>query len=173
MKNLTFSFDIGYASIGWSVIEQGKTKEELPNVIGTGAVIFEQDSCLASKRREHRRTRRTIRSRRKRIERIGKILLHHNVITQEEAAQIGHPAPFILAARAIQGRQNLTGLELWNVLRWYAHNRGYDGNKLWLKNDEADEDIARVNAAKAKMEELGTSTMAETICAILNTRWHN
>jgi len=24
--------------------------------------------------------------------------------------------------------------ELWDVLRWYAHNRGYDGNLRWSGN---------------------------------------
>ena len=36
----------------------------------------------------------------------------------------------------------LTWSELWDVLRWYAHNRGYDGNKGWSRHeaDAADEE---------------------------------
>lgn len=165
-KKLSFSFDIGYASIGWSVIEYENDHNTLPNVIGTGVVTFEADSCLASARREFRRTRRTIRSRRKRIERIGKILIHNNIINADELALPGHPSPFLLAARALQGKQKLNGIELWHVLRWYAHNRGYDGNKQWART-ESDEDAERVTLAKNKMAELGTTTMAETVSAIL------
>ncbi len=166
-KKLSFSFDIGYASIGWSVIEYENDHNTLPQVIGTGVVTFEADSCLAVARREHRRTRRTIRARRKRIERIGKILVHHNIITADDLKLPGHPAPFLLAARALQGKQKLTGLELWHVLRWYAHNRGYDGNKQWLNADSTADDTERVTAAKNTMKDLGTSTMAETVSSIL------
>ena len=165
MKNLTFAFDIGYASIGWSAIEYEADNKTEPSVIGTGVVLFEADSCLASKRREYRRMRRTIRSRRKRIERIAQILVTHKVISQEEAAHPGHPAPFFLAARALQGKYTLSAVELWHVLRWYAHNRGYDGNSQWSNaNDEGTE---RETMAKEAMVKHGTNSMAETITRIL------
>lgn len=176
MNKLTFAFDIGHASIGWSVISAADNEQSLPEVRGTGVVLFPADDCLASVRRNHRRTRRTIRARRKRIDRIGSILEHHGVITSEERFATGHPVPFYIAARALRGKIKLTGAEVWNVLRWYAHNRGYDGNLLWksssdddsveLSQDEKD-DIEKVEAAKGKMAEWGTSTMAETISLIL------
>lgn len=165
MKNLTFAFDIGYASIGWSAIEYETDNKTEPSVIGTGVVLFEADSCLASKRREYRRMRRTIRSRRKRIERIAQILVTHKVISQEEAAHPGHPAPFFLAARALQGKYTLSAVELWHVLRWYAHNRGYDGNSQW--SNANDEDTERETMAKEAMAKHGTNSMAETITRIL------
>lgn len=168
MKNLTFSFDIGYASIGWSVIENKSDANTLPSVLGTGAVLFESDACLASERRKYRRMRRTIRARRKRIERMAKILITHKVLTQDEVASSGHPAPFFLAARALQGKHTLSALELWQVLRWYAHNRGYDGNKQWSNEITEDtEDIERVTMARDAMMTHGKNTMAETITAIL------
>lgn len=168
MKNLTFSFDIGYASIGWSAIEYEADNKTNPSVIGTGVVLFEADSCLASKRREYRRMRRTIRARRKRIERIAKILVKYQILTQEEVSLPGHPAPFFLAARALQGRQTLSALELWHVLRWYAHNRGYDGNKQWSREaTENADDTERVTMAKNAMEKHKTRSMAETITSIL------
>ena len=165
MKNLTFSFDIGYASIGWSVMEYSDFLQ--PRIAGTGVVLFESDSCLASKRREYRRTRRTIRARRKRIDRIGSILQTHGIITTEERKRSGHPAPFFLAARALQGKTKLKGIEVWHVLRWYAHNRGYDGNSQWSNEGDNAEDSQRVEAAKAAMKNCGTSTMAETLVSIL------
>ncbi len=171
MKNLTFSFDIGYASIGWAALQE--TPEV--KVAGTGVVLFPSDECLASKRRQYRRMRRTIRSRRQRIDRIGKILEHHGVITHEQRLQLGHPAPFVLAARALSGKIQLSGLEVWHLMRWYAHNRGYDGNVGWSKNDpsrvdEQNEDTEKVEAAKARMKEFGTSTMAETLVRILELK---
>ncbi len=138
-----------------------------PTIKGTGVVLFEADSCLASKRREYRRMRRTIRSRRKRIDRIGAILEHCGVITHEERMGGGHPASFFLASRALQGKSVLKGVEIWHVLRWYAHNRGYDGNAGWSSADKSPDDTAREEAAKATMKKFGTSTMAETVTALL------
>ncbi|MDO5450236.1 MAG: HNH endonuclease domain-containing protein [Akkermansia sp.] len=168
MKKLTFSFDIGHSSIGWAVLSEDGNQAGNPSVDGTGVVLFEADSCLASKRRANRRLRRTIRSRRKRIERIGAILQHYRVISEEERRQTGHPVPFFLASRVLQGREKLSGVDVWHILRWYAQNRGYDGNCRWSSQDDTcDEDIAKVEAAKAQMAQYGTSTMAETVVAIL------
>lgn len=168
MKKLTFSFDIGYASIGWAVLSAEENHPELPKIEGTGVVLFEADSCLASKRRQFRRLRRTIRSRRKRIERIGRILEHYGMITAEQRQATGHPAPFFLAARALQKKLPLSGMDVWQLMRWYAHNRGYDGNQGWSRQEEdAADDIAKVTAAKTEMEKWGTTTMAETITRIL------
>lgn len=167
----TFSFDIGYASIGWSVIQEARGNTDWPEVVGTGVVLFQSDDCLASKRREYRRMRRTIRSRRARIARIGQILEHNGLITREQREAPGLPFPYLTAARALQGKEQLNAEELWHVLRWYAHNRGYDGNVddvvIATTEEERQEDTKREQAAKAKMEELGTHTMAETVCAVL------
>ncbi len=166
MDKLTFSFDIGYASIGWGALKGGAQ----PQVLGAGVVLFPKDDCLASHRRAYRRMRRTIRSRRQRIDRIGRILEHHGVITPEERKLPGHAAPFWLAARALAGKVRLTGLEVWHLMRWYAHNRGYDGNSLWSGSTvrkEDEEDTAKVEAAKANMKKLGTTTMAETVVKLL------
>ncbi len=165
MDGLTFSFDIGYASIGWSVLKGSPA----PEVLGAGVVLFPKDDCLAAKRRVYRRMRRNIRSRRQRIDRMGRILEHHGVITAEERLLPGHPAPFWLAARALAGKVMLSGLEVWHLMRWYAHNRGYDGNRQWAAGErkEDEEDTARVEAARAAMRRLGTSTMAETVTRLL------
>ncbi len=167
----TFSFDIGYASIGWSVIREANGKTDWPEVVATGVVLFQSDDCLASKRREYRRMRRTIRSRRARIARIGRILEHNGLITREQREAPGLPFPYLTAARALQGKEQLNAEELWHVLRWYAHNRGYDGNVddagIATTEEERQEDTKREQAARAKMKELGTHTMAETVCAVL------
>ncbi len=170
----TFSFDIGYASIGWSAMRGDTGQACEPEILGTGVVLFQSDDCLASERRSFRGLRRVIRARRQRIERMGKILVQHGCITEEEAHSKGHDAPFFIAARALQGKQKLSALEAWHILRWYAHNRGYDGNSLWANREdgksaeETKEDAARVQAAKDLAAKYQTNSMAETICAFLN-----
>lgn len=149
------------------------TQASEPEILGTGVVLFPSDDCLASERRSFRGLRRNIRARRQRIERMGKILTQHGCITEEETHGKGHDAPFFLAARALQGKQKLSALEAWHILRWYAHNRGYDGNSLWANREEgksaeeAKEDTARVKAAKDLAKQYKTNSMAETICAFL------
>jgi hypothetical protein len=60
--SLTLSFDIGYASIGWCVLSAPGKAPAPPEILGTGVVTFPTDDCLASRRRDLRRTRRHIRS---------------------------------------------------------------------------------------------------------------
>ncbi|WP_300782662.1 HNH endonuclease domain-containing protein [uncultured Akkermansia sp.] len=167
-RSLTFSFDIGYASIGWAVIASASHDDADPSVCGCGAVVFPKDDCQAFKRREYRRLRRNIRSRRVRIERIGRLLVQAQIITQEMKETPGHPAPFYLASEALKGHRNLAPIELWHVLRLYAHNRGYDNNVSWSGGFSEDggnkEDTERVQHAKDLMDKHGTATMAETIC---------
>ena len=164
---LTLSFDIGYASIGWCVLDTTASAPNEPKILGTGVVTFPTDDCLASKRRDLRRTRRHIRSTRQRIERMKLWLLHRGVLSHGDLDKPGHSAPFLLAAAALEGHKTLTAIELWCVLRWYAHNRGYDGNSLWSRDEANDDDTEKETNAKNIMAKHGTSTMAETVCACL------
>ncbi len=164
---LTFSFDIGYASIGWAVISDAPNNELEPNVEACGSVIFQADDCLASKRREHRRLHRNIRSRKQRINRIGLLLEGCNLISKETREATGHGAPFYLANEALLGNRQLSTNEIWHILRWYAHNRGYDGNSKWSNSGDSDEnsdDTKKVTAAKELMKKHNSTSMAETIC---------
>ncbi len=172
MKKLTLSYDIGHSSIGWAVLSSDlKTKQSpfpTPSILGCGSVTFPKDDCLASARRGHRRSRRNIRSTRQRIERIKKLMAHLNILTDEELNATGHPAPHALAAKALlTSSASLSWLELWHILRWYAHNRGYDGNSRWSK-DESSDDTNKEKAAHELMQKHQTSSMAETICAVLS-----
>lgn len=165
--SLTLSFDIGYASIGWCVLTARDKAPAPPEILGTGVVTFPTDDCLASTRRNLRRTRRHIRSTRQRIERMKRWLLHRGVLTRAELDKPGHPAPFLLATAALDGHRTLGAWELWTVLRWYAHNRGYDGNSRWAKDEEDPEDTEKVLAANELMERYGTKSMCATICKCL------
>lgn len=165
---ITLAFDIGYASIGWCALSSEKGSKNLPDFLGTGVVTFPTDDCLASERRNLRRTRRHIRSTRMRIERMKRLLVHRGVLTREDLDRPGHPAPFLLAAAALQGHCTLNAWELWTVLRWYAHNRGYDGNALWARGEEEEEDTEKVTNAYTLMDLHKTTTMCETVCSCLD-----
>lgn len=172
---LELALDVGHSSIGWSVLTPGR---ENPEILGCGVVLFEKDSALANQRRLHRQQRRHVRATRLRIARIEKLLAHIGALPVEELtarhrAAAGHSAPWLLAARVLasNGERTLTWNELWDVLRWYAHNRGYEelGERQSVDRgeEEAEEDAEKVANAKAAMERFGKHTMAETICAWL------
>lgn len=163
---LELGYDVGYASIGWAVLDA-------EGVIGAGAVTFPPDDCLASQRRVFRRQRRHIRATRMRIARLKRVLAHLGVPGDLDA--VSTASPWYHAARVLAsgGRERLTWPLLWDVIRWYAHNRGYDGNKGWsrLEGEEMEteaekEDTEKVKNALGLYEKFGTSTMAETWCAL-------
>ena len=170
-QKLTLSFDIGHASIGWSVF---RVSEAFPEPLGAGTVLFPKDSCLASARREFRRSRRNIAAKRSRVAHLKNYLETLGILTKAQLNENANSYPWFLAARVLAsvGSEKLSWQELWTVLRWYAHNRGYDGNALWAgdsldNEEEIGEDTQKVNAARALMEKHGTTSMAETFCAVL------
>lgn len=172
MKTLKLAFDVGHSSVGWAVLEMTENSTQELEVAGCGAVIFRADDCLASSRRAYRRQRRHIRSTRQRIERIKRLLEHLKVMTRDELDTPGCAWPWKLAARVLHGKSGskrdmlLTWPQLWDVLRWYAHNRGYDGNRRWSAVDDDAEDTEKVENANALMTKYSTASMAETVCAI-------
>lgn len=100
------------------------------------------------------------------------LLAHLRILSAKELDEVSSSSPWLLAARVLRsgGAKTLTWRELWDVLRWYAHNRGYDGNRAWSRQEEdavaEKEDTEKVQAAFALLEQHGTRTMAETWCAI-------
>jgi len=158
------ALDIGHSSIGWAVFRNG----EKFDLLGTGVVLFPADDCLAIKRRAYRRQRRHVRATRQRIERLKKLLLHVGALSEAELNQPGCAWPWKLAAEVLSGSGRiLTWVELWDVLRWYAHNRGYDGNARWSKQEKNPEDTEKEKEATGLMQKYGKATMAETFCAVL------
>jgi CRISPR-associated endonuclease Csn1 len=188
LRPFEIALDIGHSSIGWAVFKDG----EKFDLLGTGVVLFTADDCLAVKRRGYRRQRRHVRSTRQRIERLKKLLLHVGAMSEEELNQPGCAWPWKLAAEVLSGSGRvLTWPELWDVLRWYAHNRGYDENARWSKQEEevpgkkeknakdetlsqedADivEDKKKLAQAWSLMTKHSKHTMAETFCAELGVK---
>ena len=165
-SKLTISLDIGNSSIGWSVV-----KSDTLEIEGCGSLLFQADDCLASKRRLFRSSRRNIAATRNRIARIAALLQHIGAFKEHETELVSNSSPWIDASRVLLGLETLDWARLWNIIRWYAHNRGYDGNKAWKKGmpeEEAEEEAKRVKAASEIMKKHGTQTMAETVSAMLH-----
>jgi len=135
---------------------------------------------LANTRRGHRSQRRHVRATRQRIARMEKLVVHLGIFTADELAAKhrangGSPTPWLLAARVLasDGAQTLSWSELWDVLRWYAHNRGYEeitgeARDETEDSDESKQDTEKVENAKAALARFGKNSMAETICAWLD-----
>jgi hypothetical protein len=162
--DLQLAFDVGHSSIGWAVLQMGDPLE----IKGCGSVVFRADDCLASSRRAYRRQRRHIRSTRQRIARMKILLKHLGVLTETELDKPGCAWPWLLVAQTLRGVKSLTWPELWDVLRWYAHNRGYDGNRRWsaAETEAQKEDSEKEANARSLMGKYGTGSMAETFCAM-------
>ncbi|HEY8900558.1 MAG TPA: HNH endonuclease domain-containing protein [Chthoniobacterales bacterium] len=167
-NSLHFAFDIGHSSIGWAVLRSLDAHDA--NLLGCGAVIFQADDCLASERRGFRRQRRHVRATRLRIARLKSLLSHLGVLSETELNAVTSSSPWLLAARVLRGGPSLSWRELWDVLRWYAHNRGYDGNKAWSRQEidaaAEREDAEKVQNARTLLDQYGTRSMAETWCAV-------
>jgi len=166
MKNLEISFDVGHSSIGWSVFK--KTENMVfPLILGAGSLVFDDEICQAKDRGVKRHIRRNIIARRNRIKLLRSVFLCLDVLTPAELDNSQTEFPWLLASKVLAGKRTLTWEELWAVIRFYAHNRGYDGNSAWSKNQEEDGDSQKEQAANALMEKYNTSSMVETMCAFL------
>ena len=163
--DVELAFDVGHSSIGWAVLQS----EGVVEINGCGAVIFRADDCMVSARRAYRRQRRHIRSTRQRIARIKVLLKHLGVLSGEQLDKPGCAWPWQLAAKVLRGGDLLGWIELWDVLRWYAHNRGYDGNRRWsaAEAEAVAEDTEKEENARTLMGKYGVNSMAETFCAEL------
>ena len=169
-SELGIHLDVGHDSIGWCVTRTFPDNEKFLAIPGTGVVLFPADDCLANARRAFRRQRRHIRATRQRIARMKSMVLALGVMTEAELSRNMTAAPWKLAAQALSCGKLLSWPELWCVLRWYAHNRGYDGNVLAsAKNHQEDDDDDKKQnaAAREMMKKYGTATMAETMCRFL------
>jgi len=163
--DVELAFDVGHSSIGWALLQSEGRFE----INGCGAVVFRADDCLVSVRRVYRRQRRHIRSTRQRIARMKVLLKHLGVLSGEQLDKPGCAWPWQLAAKVLRGGGLLAWSELWDVLRWYAHNRGYDGNRRWsaAEAEAIDEDTEKEENARTLMGRHGVTSMAETFCAEL------
>jgi hypothetical protein len=190
LGDLHLAFDVGHSSIGWAVLRQSPAATEpAPEILGTGAVTFGADDCLAVKRRKNRQARRHARATRQRIAHIEKLLAHLGVLSTAELAarhdqgkgdsfSWRKAAEILAAARQGKPLPSIGWPDFWEILRWYAHNRGYfsppwanRGGDSPASDEDEVSDVEKVANSHAIMREYGTVTMAETITAY--TTWYD
>lgn len=165
--SINLSFEIGHSSIGWAALD---FENNQPEVLGAGVVTFNKGDCQNQQRATFRRQRRHVAATRNRIKRLEGFLIDVEALSEADvihAREHSHPLPWLLAAKVIRHEKRLSWPELWSVLRWYAHNRGYDGNALWAGEDSDPDDVKKVQAARKLMEDHGAATMCETVCSLL------
>ena len=179
--NLSLSFDVGHSSIGWAVLRCAHSERSsglTPEILGTGVVTFGADDCLAVKRRKNRQARRHARATRQRISRMEQLLAHLGVVSAEELAarheQGGGDsfswqlaADVLASARVGKSLPKIGWPELWDILRWYAHNRGYfappwaDRQNDLPTDDDDVPDTEMVARALTKMQDYTLSAADE------------
>lgn len=165
--SIALSFDVGHSSVGWAALSL--TKDQ-PEILGCGAVVFPAEDCQNQQRAGFRRQRRHIAATRNRIKRLEAFLVRVGALTSvdvEYCREHPNPWPWLLAAQVIVTNRELNWRELWAIIRWYAHNRGYDGNALWAGEDCDPDDVKKVQAARGLMERCGATSMCETICSLM------
>lgn len=165
--SIALSFDIGHSSIGWAAL---KPKKENSEILGCGTVVFPKEDCQNQQRAGFRRQRRHIAATRNRIKRLETFLVHAGLLSQADVdycRKNPHPWPWLLAAQVLIAGRQIDQRELWAVIRWYAHNRGYDGNVLWAGYNSDPDDVKKVQTARAMMSDYKASSMCETVCRFL------
>lgn len=89
------------------------------------------------------------------------------MLSENELDGKGDSAPWKLAAGVLLADSTLNWRQLWDVIRWYAHHRGYDGNREWARGSDDSEDTEKEANARQLMADHDQTTMAGTVCAIL------
>jgi len=178
-QDLELAFDVGHSSIGWAVlqsrtgvapvsIKQNSDSSPRVNILAVvssrlarmialpanGAIIA-VNAAMHAPPVTHRTD--------------GKLLTHltfflRAVETKASASRWScRTVAFGCACSASNGdaKHLLDWTKLWDVLRWYAHNRGYDGNRRWsAQESEAQaDDTEKEKNANALMAQHGTQTM--------------
>jgi CRISPR-associated endonuclease Csn1 len=161
--DLSLSFDVGHSSLGWAVLRLPATPGQLPEILGTGVVTFGADDCLAVKRRRYRQQRRHVRATRQRIARMSRLLAHLGVLSEQELQdrhrQAGgdsfawrRAAEILAAAREGRTPPDTGWPELWDILRWYAHNRGYFAPPWAKRGEDEEEEPAEADPKRPKKQ---------------------
>ena len=169
--NYRIGLDIGIASVGWAVLENGE-KDEPKRIVDLGVRIFDvaeipkTGASLAAPRREARTTRRRLRRRRHRLERIRHLLEKQSIITEEElkAYYESSNLPSVYELRVDALERKLRSEELAQILIHIAKHRGFKSTrKAETKEKEGGEVLSAVKANQIRMEEKGYRTVGEMI----------
>lgn len=169
--NYRIGLDIGIASVGWAVLENGEN-DEPKRIVDLGVRIFDvaevpkTGASLALPRREARTTRRRLRRRRHRLERIRSLLEQQEIITIAELAKYyeGKDLPNVYQLRMEALERKLEKEELAQILIHIAKHRGFKSTrKAETKEKEGGEVLSAVKANQIIMEEKRYRTVGEMI----------
>lgn len=163
--------DIGIASVGWAVLENGED-DEPKRIVDLGVRIFDAaevpktGASLAEPRREARTTRRRLRRRRHRLERVRYLLEQQEVLSVAELMayyeRVDLPSVYELRVEALE--RKLENEELAQILIHIAKHRGFKSTrKAETKDKEGGEVLSAVKANQVIMEEKGYRTVGEMI----------
>lgn len=177
MKKQVFGFDIGIASIGWSVLnfdnekfdpETGEIQEG--EIKGVGVRCFQgaentDGSSLATTRREKRLSRRACRRKSRRMQDLKNVLVAEGLITQEELKNVytksGNKDVWTLRVEALD--RILSKEELVRVLTHLAKHRGFKSyRKSAEKQDKEMGEVLKSIQANAESG-IKSRTLAEAI----------
>lgn len=166
--------DIGIASVGWAVLENG-SKDEPKRIVDLGVRIFDAaevpktGEALAAKRRAARTTRRRLRRRRHRLERIRYLLQKEGLIQieafNERYQKGGLPNVYELRCKGLD--KKLTAEEFAQILIHIAKHRGFKSTRKAEtvdKKSESGKVLKATSENKQIMEEKGYRTIGEMIC---------
>ncbi len=169
--NYRIGLDIGIASVGWAVLENGM-EDEPRRIVDMGVRIFKKaemprtGESLALPRRKARTTRRRLRRRRHRLERIKLLLEKEGIISinkfEERYKSRNFPCVYRLRYEALE--RKLSNDELAQILLHIAKHRGFKSTrKAEYKDKENGQIINATEENKKLMKEKGYRTVGEMI----------
>ena len=165
--NYRLGLDIGIASVGWAVLENGMNDEPI-RIADLGVRIFERaeiaksGESLAAPRRNARTSRRRLRRRKHRLDRIKFLLQNQDIITVDDLVKLydsrGLPDVYQLRVDALD--RKLTNNELAQVLLFLVKHRGFKSTR---KAESKEAEGGKVLEATKKNMELYEQGMYRTV----------
>ncbi len=171
LGNLTFGFDIGIASVGWSVLNETR-------IVDLGVRCFDkaetakEGESLNLVRRTARLMRRRLRRRAWRLTKVARLLKKHGVISNVNCFKPENPCTTSLWELRKQGLDRLLNSEEWaRVIYHLCKHRGFHwvSKAEKLKDDDSAGESGKVKKGLATTNKLmkvkGYRTSAEMVLA--------
>lgn len=141
---MRLAIDLGYSSIGWSLLSLSSNKEKPGSLIDLGTVIFDNGRAPRGgepkniARREFRQARRQKKRREWRQEKLIRHLVSFGMLPKNKTERMALNVldPYPLRARAATPGEQLTAHEFGRVLLHLAKRRGFKSNRKSASKDE-------------------------------------
>jgi len=148
-ENRTLGIDLGIASCGWAVIEQGE--DCVGRIVAMGSRTWDAPETDKERtptnqlRRGHRGMRRVLKRRRQRMSEIRRLFRSHGLIDVQgppTGLRIAQLDPWSLRAEGLD--RKLTGPELAVALGHIAKHRGFKSNRKGERGANASDDSSKM-----------------------------